>query len=162
MKVPFSQVYIESGASFPFSVHFQRLLTKEITALVQPSPKMIESYGAVSQLVFNVSAKHQLEDNEICRPTFFKKTKDLEFTVFLPFDVIAAHTDAPKHALLFLLKGVCDVLEMLDISAAKLVDRRQELIDAICSDPTMLAEPSWNEAENQTSVRKRFTEFLAK
>lgn len=161
MKVPFSQVYIELGANFPFSVHFQRLLTKEVTALVQPSPKMTQSYGIVSQLVFNVSARHSLEDNEICGPTFFKRTRDLEYTIFLPFDVIMAHPDAPKHALLFLLKGVCDVLEMLEIDKSKLLDRQPALIDAICSDPKMLA-PSWNKAENNTPVRINFAEFFGR
>jgi len=161
MKVAFSQVYIEVGANFPFSVHFQRVLTKEVSALVQPSPQLIESYGVVSQLVFNLSAKHQLEDNDIRGPSFFKRTKDIEFTVFLPFDAIMTRVDAPRQALIFLLKGVCDVLDMLGIDKAKLLDRQQSLIDAVCSDPTMLDKPSWNAAENKTLVRKVFTEFFA-
>jgi hypothetical protein len=162
MKVAFSQVYIELGANFPFSVHFQRLLTKEVTALVQPSPKFIESYGDVSELGFNVSAKHYLKENEVRGPTVFKKSKAVEYTVFLPFDVIMTHADAPKHALIFLLKGVCDVFDMLDIDKTKLLDKQGSLIDAICSDPTMLDKPSWNEAENKTPVRIAFTEFFGK
>jgi hypothetical protein len=162
MKVAFSQVYIELGANFPFSVHFQRLLTKEVTAVVQPSPKFIECYGADFELGFNVSAKHSLKDNEVRGPTVFKKSKAVEYTVFLPFDLIITHADAPKHALFFLLKGVCDVFDMLEIDKVKLLDKQQSLIDAICSDPTMLDKPSWNEAENKTPVRKLFTEFFSK
>jgi len=105
MKIAFSQVYIEVGANFPFSVHFQRLMTREITALVQPSPKFVEAFGDVSELIFRISAKHELEDNEIRGPTVFKKTKHVEFTVFLPFDVIMAHPDAPKQALFFFAEG---------------------------------------------------------
>lgn len=162
MKVSFSQVYIELGANFPFSVHFQRLLTKEVTALVQPSRNFIESYGADFELGFNVSAKHSLKDNEVRGPTIFKKSKAVEYTVFLPFDLIMSHMDAPKRALLFLLIGVCDVFDMLEIDKTKLLERRQSVIDAICSDPTMLAEPSWNKAENNTAVRKLFEDFFAK
>lgn len=162
MKVWFSQFYIEPGANFPFSVHFQRRMSKELTSLVEPSPRFIETYGADFELMFRISAKHDLDDNEIRGPSVFKKDKDVEFTVFLPFDVIMAHADAPKHALLFLLKGVCDVFDMLEIDKAKLLDRQRSLIDAICSDPTMLAEPSWNEAENKTPVRTLFTAFFGK
>src|SRR5262249_28304632 len=120
MKVAFSQVYIEPGANFPFSVHFQRLLTTEVTALVQPSANFLETYGEVSELIFRVSAKHRLEDNEIKGPTVFKKEKDVEFTVFLPFDVIMTHSDAPKQAVHFLLKGVCEALDILKIEKARL------------------------------------------
>jgi hypothetical protein len=161
MKVAFSQVYIEPGANFPFSVHFQRLLTREVTALVQPSGRFIETYGDVSELIFNISAKHQLEDNDIRGPTVFKKPKNVEFTVFLPFDIIMTHADAPKHAVLFLLKGVCDALDILKIDKSRLLDKKQWLIDAICSDPTMLDRPSWNDAENKTPVRVSFTAFFA-
>lgn len=137
MKVAFSQVYIEPDANFPFSVHFQRLMTEEVTAITTPSSKFTESFGIVSELIFRISAKHQLEDNEIKGPTVFKNAKDVEFTIFLPFDVIRGRADASKQALHFLLKGVCSVFDMLAIDKTKLVDKQQALIERICSDPTM-------------------------
>src|SRR5262249_42555215 len=148
MKVWFGQFYIEAGAVFPFSHHFQRRLSHEITALVQPSPKFTETYGADFEVMFRISAKHDLDDNEVRGPTVFKKKKDIEYTVFLPFDKIMNHADAPRHVLVFLFRGVYDVFDKLEIDKTNLLEAEQSLIGAICSDPAMLAEPSWNETEN--------------
>jgi hypothetical protein len=161
MKVAFSQVYFEVGAAFPFSVHFQRFLTREVTDLVRPSHAFTESYGTVRELIFRISAKHKLGDNEIRGPSFFRKAHQVEFTVFLPFDLIVVHADAPRHALYFLLKGVSEALDLVEIDKSKLIQKSQSLIDSICADRIMLDKPSWNESENNTIVRKRFEEFFA-
>jgi hypothetical protein len=160
MKVWFGQFYIEPGASFPFSHHFQRRLSQDVTALVAPSARFIKQYGRDYGLMFNVSAKKALQNNEIRGPTVFKKTKDVEYTVYLPFDLIMSTADVPKSALTFLLGGVCEVLDSLDIDTAKLLEKQDSLIAGICSDPTMLAAPSWNEADNKTRVRVAFEAFF--
>jgi len=160
MKVYFGQIYIKAGVTFPFSHHFQCRIADEVTALVEPSAKFIEKYGKDFKLIFNVSAKEGLEDNEVRGPTVFKKTKDVEYTVLLPFDVIMRYKDAPRHALEFLLKGVCDLFDKLEIDKTTLVGKQSAIIEGICSDPTMLAEPSWNPAENKTPVWTLFTAFF--
>jgi hypothetical protein len=78
----------------------------------------------------------------------------------LPFTVIMRHADAPKVALTFLLKGVCDVFDLLEIDKTKLIEKQASLIDGICSDPTMLAEPSWDPDENKLPQRRVFTTFF--
>src|SRR5438128_660345 len=105
MKVHFGQIYIEPGVEFPFSHLFQRYLAKEVTALVVPSGKFIEKYGSDFELMFRISAKNGIQDNEIRGPTVFRKAKDVEYTVFLPFDIISGTHDVPHSALRFLLKG---------------------------------------------------------
>lgn len=162
MKVWFAQIYIDAEASFPFSHHFQLRLSQEITALVEPSGKFIKKYGKEFELIFRVSAKKGIQENEIGGPTVFKKTKDFEYTVFLPFDVISRHADAPKQALKYLLKGACDVFDLLEIDKTTLLGKQESLIDGICSDPMMLAAPSWENAANETSVRKQFSSFFDK
>jgi hypothetical protein len=157
MNVWFGQVYIEPGVSFPFSHDFQRRLSKEVTALVQPSALFIETYGADFELMFNVSAKQRLKENEIRGPSVFKKTKNVEYTVFLPFEPIIQQSDPPKAALRFLLRGVCDVFDRLEIDKLRLIEKQESLMDDICSDLSMLEKPSWDEAENQTLVRTLFT-----
>src|SRR5262249_34269143 len=142
MNVHFGQIYGEPGVSFPFSHLFQRRLSREVTALVEPSSKFLKKYGSDFKLIFNVSAKQGLQDNEIRGPSVFRRTKDVEYTVFLAFDVIMRHADAPRHALRFLLKGVCDVFDRLEIDTTRLLDEQEALIEGICSDPTMLAEPA--------------------
>lgn len=137
MRVWFGQIYIEPGVSFPFSHHFQRRLSDAITALVQPSPMFLKKFGSDFKLMFNVSAKKGIERNEIKGPTVFMKTKDVEYTVFLPFEVITSTAEVPKTALTFLLRGVCSVLESLDIDTATVMQQEQSLIEQICSDTAM-------------------------
>ena len=54
------------------------------------------------------------------------------------------------------------MFDLLDIDKAKLLDKQDSLIECICSDPTMLAEPSWDEAANKTPVRIIFQTFFEK
>jgi hypothetical protein len=131
-----------------------------VTALVKPSPKFIKKYGREFELMFNVSAKRGIRENEIRGPSVFRKTKDVEYTIFLPFDVIMRDAEAPKSALRFLLEGVCTVFDLLEISKSRLLERQDELINGICSDPTMLEERSWDEAENRTRVRRVFEAYF--
>jgi hypothetical protein len=140
MKVSISQIYIEPGVSFPFSHHFQRLFSGEITALVVPSVKFIEKYGSDFALIFRMSAKQDIQGNEIRGPTVFRKAKDVEYTIFLPFDVICRHPEVPKTALRFLLKGVCSVFESLRIDTARVLEKQEALIEQVCSDPMMFEE----------------------
>ena len=160
MLVHFGQIYIEAGVSFPFSHHFQKRISKEVTALVEPSVTFIKKYGRDFELMFNVSAKQALLENEIRGPTVFKKTRDVEYTVFLPFEVIIRQPEVPKSALRFLLQGVCDVFDLLEIDKSKLLEKQDALIDDICSDPTMLEGPSWDEEENKSPVRILFKAFF--
>jgi hypothetical protein len=125
MLVHFGQIYIEADARFPFSHHFQHRISEVVSKLVKPSATFTRKYGADFNLTFNVSAKRGLQDNEIRGPAVFKKTKDVENTIFLPFDVITRHSDAPRHALRFLLKGACDVFDMLEIDKAKVVKAQE-------------------------------------
>jgi hypothetical protein len=162
MQVSFTQLYIESDAIFPFSHHFQHRLSEAVTTLVIPSVKYLKKYGEDFELIFYMSAKRGPQDNEIRGPTVFKKAKDVEYTVFLPFDVISRDGDAPRHCLRFLLKGICDVLDKLEIDKTRLLDRQDAIIEGICCDPTMLAAPSWFELGNNTPIRTLFTEFFEK
>jgi hypothetical protein len=157
MKVAFRQIYIEPGVNFPFSVHFQCRLSEEVTSLVQPSARFIRNYGSDFVLIFNVSAKEHLKANEIKGPTVSKRYKFVDYTVFLPFRVIIHQPDPPNAALKFLLKGVRDVFNMLEIDGAELANRQESLIEQICRDLSMLRRPPWDDNENTKLVRTRFT-----
>lgn len=161
MKVAFSQIYIEVGANFPFSVHFQRRLSDEVSKLVTPSPKYERKYGADFDLIFRISAKRGLNENELRGPSASKKYKSVDYSVFLPFDLIVASREAPRLAVDYLLNGVADVFDLLEIHKARFLEQRQSLSDVICSDPSMLEKPSWNKEDNDTLVRKLFVEFYA-
>jgi hypothetical protein len=162
MEVSFSQAYIEPNVDFPFSHHFQIRISEEVTALVEPSPKFLEKYGPDYELIFNVSAKTGLQDNEIRGPSVFRKAKDVEYTIFLPFDVIIRHPDAPRRALRFLLKGACEVFGRLGIDSTRLLDSQESIIDGICCDLIMLEDPSEDDEYEKRPARRVFEAFFRK
>lgn len=145
MDVYFGQIYIEPGAAFPFSHHFQSRLSEAVTGLVKPSTRFVKEYGRDFALTFNVSAKRAIGDNDIKGPTVFKKTKDVEYSVFLPFDVIKRDADVSKSALTFLFKGMCSVFESLDIDTRKVREQEEALIQQICADPMMFEQEADDE-----------------
>ncbi|HAB15340.1 MAG TPA: hypothetical protein DCE44_02705 [Verrucomicrobiales bacterium] len=137
MKVHFGQVYIEPGVALPFSHHFQRRLSEEITALVTSSTKFTQRYGEDWELMFRISAKRTICDNEIRGPSVFKNDKDVEFTIFLPFDAIQREASVSRSAIGFLLCGVCAVLDSLGFDTSEIQARLSSLAESISSDPTM-------------------------
>ncbi len=147
MNVYFRQVYVYPGVDFPFTHVCQKFLSHEVTEAIVVSDKFIKSYGSEFNLTFNISAKNGLRDNETKGPSVFRKTADVEYTIFLPFDVIInegdekrRHKDVPRLALQFLFKGIYSVFEVLGISPAAVREKQDSLIEQICSDPSMLDE----------------------
>ena len=137
MKVYFRQFYVEPGVAFPFSHCFSSRLSDEITAIAVPSPTFIKKYGHNFDLVFNISAKREIKDIELRGPTVFRKTKDVEYTVFLPFDVITGNSEVPQSAIRYLLSGVRAVFTLLGFDTEKLVERQEAMINRIPADPMM-------------------------
>ncbi len=133
----FGQIYIEPGITFPFSAEFQRTLGKAITALVSPSAKFEDRFGTDWSVMIRISAKTGIAANDIRGPTTFKKSKDVEFSVFLPFDLISKTADPLKAALVYLLEGASWSLASLDIDVSKLDAASQELIEAVREDAEM-------------------------
>ena len=62
MRISVGQIYIEPGATYPFSYHFQAWLGGELTKRVTPSVKFINDYAADFDLIFRVSAKSALKE----------------------------------------------------------------------------------------------------
>jgi hypothetical protein len=137
MKILCGQIYIEPGVSFPFSSAAIRYLDEGLSGLVTPSDEFVRNYGSDFKLVFNISAKKSLEKYEVRGPTVFKRTKDVEYTLFLPFTVIVASQNPPYSALRFLFQGIYTVFHSLGIDASNVADKEESIIKHICSDPTM-------------------------
>jgi hypothetical protein len=152
MQIHIGQIYIEQGAYFPFSHIFQRYISEEVSALVVPSKKFIAKYGNDYKLIFNVSAKHSLTENEIRGPTVFKKTKDVEYTIFLPFSVIMNEPRPPQEALNYIFRGVCAVFDQLGIDATQIRERQEHIVNHVCADSAM-----FQDVENL----KRFNETVS-
>src|ERR1700733_5134476 len=88
MNIWVSQIYVTPGVRFPFSWRMQVRLSDKLTSLVGPSPEFQARYGGGYEVGVNLSAKTGIDANVIAGPTVFKKTKSVEYTLFLPFDRI--------------------------------------------------------------------------
>ena len=93
MNISVGQIYIEPGVNFPFSHLMQVWLGQQLSALASPTADFVNAYGIDFSLVIRISARKSLKANEIKGPTVFKRTKDVEYTIFLPYETIARSTD---------------------------------------------------------------------
>jgi len=154
MKIHFTQIYASPGVSFPFTHNFQKLLSKEVTSAVSPSPKFISDYGSDWNLDFNISAKKEIQKNEIRGPAVYKNDKEVEFTIFLPFDLIPQGESFIEPAILFMLNGVYNVLNRYDIDTSLLKGKEASLVQGICSNPAMI------ESEQETEIDADYTDDI--
>jgi hypothetical protein len=137
MKIYFGQIYVTPDVEFPFTISFQQRLSGEVSALLKPPESFIRRYGADWDVIFRVSAKRAITDNEIRGPSISKKDKNVEFTVFLPFDVIQSADAVSVSAIQYLLRGTCSVLASLEFDVARLQAHQASLADTLSSDPAM-------------------------
>lgn len=146
MKVYITQIYIKPGVNFPFSHLMQRRLSSEISSITDESVEFRSRYGPGYSIGVNVSADTGITENRVKGPQVFKKSKDVEYTVFLPYDVIMAASDGLMAALGFLMAGVRVALTKAGIDTGRFDDRNTAIMDSIYSDATMLSRP-WPRSE---------------
>jgi len=138
MKIYVTQIYIETGMSYRFSHNFQNWLSEQLTSRVQPSPAFVQTYGKDFNLVFNMSAKSKIADVEIKGPTVFERTKDVEFSIFLPHAGCQPRSpDGYRQPLNLLLQGITDVLERFGMDTSEVVNAAPTLIEHIIWTPEM-------------------------
>jgi len=140
MKTYFGQIYIQAGRSFPFSYVFQNYMGEKTTELIEPSSKFIKLHGEDYNLIFRISTKWQLAVNEIVGPTVYKKDKNVEYSVFLPYTPIMQTTEPNRNALEHLFEGVYEVLGGYEIDISKLKAKQGGIIDEVMSSPEMFVQ----------------------
>lgn len=141
MKITVGQIYIQPGIAFPFSHLFQRWMSKELSDLIRPSANFIRRYGDDFTLVLNVSAKPEVRQPEIKGPTVFERTKDVEYTIFLPYDKINESSDVIASAVRSFLDSVVSVFDSLEFDSSEVVKRAESIIERVCSDTSMIKKP---------------------
>lgn len=86
-----------------------------------------------------MSAKEGLARPEIKGPTVFKRDKDVEYTVFLPFDrSVDMDVNTLSRALDLLLSSMIEILEELDMTTTGLSAELSAIIDRILGDAKMI------------------------
>ena len=134
MKIFVSQIYIEVGASYPFSHYFQKYLSREITDRITASDKFISDYGADFDLTFRMSSKKDIVEPQVKGPTVFKDDKDVEFTVFLPY----AEDQSYAQLLGVLMRQFVNVFEGLEMDVKQLSEASEEIVQNIVTNPRMI------------------------
>jgi hypothetical protein len=137
MKIYVTQIYIQAGVGFPFTHRFQQFISRELTNRVQLSERFIEQYGEDFDLTFNMSAKSEIADTEIKGPTVFRRDKDVEYTIFLPFDDQTQDSDLLHSIVVKLLAGIVRVLDDLKFDTTRLSGDSLSLADHVVNDPVM-------------------------
>jgi hypothetical protein len=85
MKIFIGQIYIKPGISFPFSLGFQKWLGDSLSERIEATEPFKKEFGVDARLGIRISAKENIDQPEIKGPTFFKRDKCVEFTIFLPY-----------------------------------------------------------------------------
>jgi len=140
MNIYYSQFYYQAGSSFPFSYKFQIYLSEETTRLVKPSTRFIELHGEDYSLMFRISAKRELAINEIVGPTVYKKDKDVEYSIFLPYTPIIQQSEPYISALEHILEGAYEILDDYEIDTSKLKAEQGVIINNIVTLPEMFVQ----------------------
>ncbi len=139
MKIYFSQIYIEVGVTYPFTHIFQKYLSDEISARVNESAEFSEKFGEGYSIMFRISAKSDIENMEIKGPTVFKKDKDVEYSLFIPFkDFEGGATKSCEYALNVIVDVVLQVLFSYKFDVSGIEKDRKGLIERILNDVEMI------------------------
>lgn len=139
MKVSFTQIYIQAGASFPFSAAFQRALREKFEAAAVPSEAFLKRYGSDWSVHFWISAKRDIHATEICGPSTSRKRKSQEWTLFLPSSVLSKRNDPNRAACAEVVGCACAVLDKIGVSTGTLALHQDELSSDLVLDSAHFA-----------------------
>ena len=133
------QLYLKPDVAFPFTHVMQRYLGDRVSALVPESPAFISRFGANWTLIVRVSADDEISDNKILGPTVFKTERDVEFSLFLPYNIIVSQRgDVFRAALHWILSGIAEILDRVGLDPRPLVQANDSILDEMCSRPEMI------------------------
>lgn len=139
MKIFIGQIYIKAGLAFPFSLRFQRWLGDCLSERVDVSEQFATEFGDGFGLGLRISAKENIDQPEIKGPTVFKRDKNVEFTIFLPYRPSNYHDLAVASLLLEqVLQSALLIFQRLGLNTANVVGDMPHLRTEFLSTPGLL------------------------
>jgi hypothetical protein len=115
VRIHYTQIYVQPGILFPFTHIWQKRMSEWATNATTPSEAFKQTYGEDWNLGFNVSAKQSIDHTEIRGPQRFKKDREVEFTMFLPYDVVQLQDEPLRAAVRLTVEATVEVLQRLQI-----------------------------------------------
>jgi hypothetical protein len=143
LKIFTRQIYTEPGIDYPLSHVFQQRIGEILSGLVHPSEEFRRTYGSDFRIIFKLSAKRDISFPEIIDPKVYKKTKDVEYSIFIPHDGSDVNKldDYTKPIHNFLL-DVSSALERLKLNADEVKNNIDSIVKEITLDPAILKKRS--------------------
>lgn len=138
MNIYVSQIYPEAGVNYPFTHRFQQFISKALTNRIASSESFVRQYGDDFDLIFRMSAKSGIQEPEIKGPTVFRRDKDVEYTVFLPYGGNAHDLNSLGEVVSSLISAIIDVLDDLGFDTTNVSSDSAELIKQITGDAGMV------------------------
>ena len=140
MTIYLTQIYVEAGANFPLSHHFQLLAGKLLTDAFCLPPPFVAKYGSDFALVLRMSAKSSLQVVEIVGPTVFKRDKTVEFTIFIPFRKVPFDKTVFREVITLLMEGINQVFIRIGVGNEEITERLTLCAERILSADNMRQE----------------------
>ena len=81
-----------------------------LTERIAPSEMFVKRYGDDFNLIFRMSAKSGIDETQILGPTVFKRDKDVEYSIYLPFTQAPCDFQKLRDALGSLFEAIVRVL----------------------------------------------------
>lgn len=139
MFVYLGQIYVQPDIYFNFSCIFQNYIHSILSEKIIVSDYFKEKYPDY-KLMFRISAKKNIDENEIKGPSIFRKDSDMEYTIFLPFDAIMKHKNYNYIALKYLFEGIYTVFEEYHFDYSQIKENEEDTIKNILEDKKMFRE----------------------
>ena len=141
MKVYVALIDLVPGVAFPFSHRMQQFLGAALTRSVRGTNELRGRNRDGWSLGINIAPQQRITDNRIVGPKEFRRTKDIEYTLFLPYTRIKKADRSRSMAAEFLMRGVRDIFVRADMPVNRLDEIAPALCRAIASRPEMLEGP---------------------
>ena len=138
MKIDFTQCFIEPGVTFPFSIRFRDAISDGMSEILKTAdvghfrPKW-KGYD----LTICISAKSKIRMAEVAGPGVYRRDRELEYTVFLPYEALPTFADAVGC----LVDTVCGIIGSLGIDIGDIGRWRNEFVALASTDPAYSDDP---------------------
>lgn len=105
---------------------------------MHPSEEFNRRYGNDFRIIFTLSAKVAIFSPEIVGPLVYRKSKDVEYSIFIPHDGSDAATlsDYTTPIRNFIV-GVTNALERLELDTSELRNNMDSIVKEITTDASI-------------------------
>lgn len=139
MKIYVSQFYTHVNENYPFSWKLQKTLSEKLTSCVLSCNRFAARFGSGFNMMFRINARSGIVEPELFGPTVFKRDRDVEYTIFLPFDPELVLTkNVLSDVIVTMLEAICGILDDLGVSVSLTSSDIRQLATTLAEDPQMI------------------------